>query len=148
MCGKTPEVAALQDLLTYSLKSLSCWAAEATRNGVKLPASVASFLHAATFSTLTNVNFDPARFKEYLTTAHSLRDEVEGAMRDAGVEATPAAPEGLPWFDIIAHPAQWRLSDSYMASASEQQLRTLGQMVSLEHRRHLIDPTLLGLHEM
>ena len=28
------------------------------------------------------------------------------------------------------------------------QLTQLGRMTSLEHRRHVVDPTLLGLHEM
>ena len=62
VCGKTPEVTVLQDLLTYSLKGLSCWAHFAVQKGVELPVDLASFLHSATFSTLTNVNFDAARF--------------------------------------------------------------------------------------
>ena len=63
VCGKTPEVASLQDLLTYSLKSIACWASFAAGHGVAVPTQVYSFLHLASFSTLTNVNFDDARFK-------------------------------------------------------------------------------------
>lgn len=63
VCGKTPQTALLQDLLTYSLKGLACWTDFATKQGVEVPTEVYSFLHAATFATLTNVNFDDVRFK-------------------------------------------------------------------------------------
>lgn len=53
----------LQDLLTYSLKGLACWAACAADAGVEVPQRVYSLLNAATFATLTNVNFDDDRFK-------------------------------------------------------------------------------------
>lgn len=53
----------LQDLLTYSLKGLACWADFARRQGVEVAQEVYSLLNAATFATLTNVNFDDDRFK-------------------------------------------------------------------------------------
>lgn len=52
-----------QDLLTYSLKGLACWADFARRQGEEVPQEVYSLLNAATFATLTNVNFDDERFK-------------------------------------------------------------------------------------
>lgn len=52
-----------QDLLTYSVKGLSCWAHWAKAQGVAVPQEVYNFIQGATFSTLTNVNFDDARFK-------------------------------------------------------------------------------------
>ena len=53
----------LQDLLTYSVKGLSCWAHWAAEQGVAVPADTYSFIHSATFACLTNVNFDDERFK-------------------------------------------------------------------------------------
>ena len=61
MCGKKPEVAALQDLLIYALKGLSLYAVEGRKVGVVIP-EVNKFTVEATFSTLTNVDFDPERF--------------------------------------------------------------------------------------
>ena len=40
------------------------------------------------------------------------------------------------------------MNKGYLASASLDQLMQLGKMTSLEHRRHVVDPTLLGLHEV
>eukprot|EP00887_Chlorella_sp_A99_P004561 scaffold84.g4561.t1 len=148
VCGKTPETAALQDLLTYSLKGLSCWAHWAAAQGVAVPPQTYSFLHGATFACLTNVNFDDGRFKEYVATAHRLTDEIEAAARAAGVAGAPPAPGGLPQFDLLAHPAAWRLSQAFLAGASMEELVALGQATSLEHRRHKVEPTVLGLQEM
>lgn len=148
VCGKTPETAYLQDLLTYSIKGLACWTDFAAKQGVEVPAEVYSFLHAATFATLTNVNFDDARFKEYVNQCHELREGIESLVRAKGVEASPATPTNLPWFDLLAHPAAWKLNSGYLQGASKEQLVNLGKMTSLEHRRHVVDPTLLGLHEM
>lgn len=68
VCGKTPEVAALQDLLIYNLRYTSVYAHNARCMGVCAeqlrPAS--EFLLHGLYATLTNVNFDPERFVEYL----------------------------------------------------------------------------------
>ena len=42
----------------------------------------------------------------------------------------------------------WKLNSTYLSKASLDQLVALGKMTSLEHRRHVVDPTLLGLHEV
>ncbi|KAL4431026.1 hypothetical protein ABPG75_006282 [Micractinium tetrahymenae] len=148
VCGKTPETAMLQDLLTYSLKGLACWADFARRQGVEVPQEVYSLLNAATFATLTNVNFDDDRFKGYIREAHSLRDELEHRVREACVEEPIPTPTNLPWFDLLSHPAAWHINASFLEGASMGQLVEMGKSVSLEHRRHTMDPTLLGLHEM
>ncbi len=60
VCGKNPEVAALQDLLIYSLQGLSQVAVEGRKVGVS-DRDVNVFTCEAAFSTLTNVDFDPER---------------------------------------------------------------------------------------
>ena len=61
VCGKQPEVAALQDLLVYALKGLSQYAVKARENGI-VDNEVNSFTVKALFSTLTNVDFDLNRY--------------------------------------------------------------------------------------
>jgi hypothetical protein len=49
VCGKTPEVANMQDLLVYQLKGLSCWAHEARKLGTLLSFALSNaFLNAST----------------------------------------------------------------------------------------------------
>jgi hydroxylamine reductase len=65
VCGKNPEVAALQDLLVYALKGLSIVAVEGRKRGI-YDREIDRFVCEATFSTLTNVNFDPERIAELI----------------------------------------------------------------------------------
>ncbi len=68
VCGKTPEVAALQDLLIYSVKGLGSLAHIARQAGIE-DADVNTFINGAIFSTLTNVNFNDQRFVDFVSHA-------------------------------------------------------------------------------
>jgi len=57
VCGKQPDTAALQDLLIYALKGLSCYVAAGRKAGI-VDRDVNVFTVRALFSTLTNVSFD------------------------------------------------------------------------------------------
>lgn len=65
VCGKTPEVANLQDLLVYKLRELSQLAIQAQKTGLK-DEQIDVFTAEALFATLTNVNFDPPAIVNYL----------------------------------------------------------------------------------
>jgi hydroxylamine reductase len=83
VCGKQPEVAALQDLLLYTLMGLSQVAVEGRRVGVSDP-DVNVFTVKAAFSTLTNVDFDPERFLGLITEAARKRDRLKAKVKAAG----------------------------------------------------------------
>jgi hydroxylamine reductase len=73
ICGKDPELSSLQDLLIYTLKGLSLHAVEARKAGIVDPA-INKFTTKALFSTLTNVDFDPERFKLLILKSVELRE--------------------------------------------------------------------------
>lgn len=80
VCGKQPEVAALQDLLLYALTGLSMVATEGRKVGVHdHEANV--FTCEALFSTLTNVDFDRDRFKPLINRAVALREKLKEKSR-------------------------------------------------------------------
>lgn len=68
VCGKTPEVATLQDYLMHALKEIAYYGKQARSVGVSDP-KIDAFVLDAMFATLTNVNFDEARFVTYLKDA-------------------------------------------------------------------------------
>lgn len=74
VCGKDPQVAALQDLLVHSLKGLSLYANAAG----KADQEVNVFTVKALFSTLTNVDFDPQRFVALIQKSVELRERIGG----------------------------------------------------------------------
>ncbi len=90
VCGKQPDVAALQDLLIHALRGLAVYAAEGRKVGVNDPA-VNLFLCKAMFTTLTNVNFDPNDIARMVRETVTLRELLGAKVKNAGgkVDAYP-----------------------------------------------------------
>ncbi len=92
VCGKNPEVAALQDLLIYSLQGLSQVAVAGRQAGVS-DKEVNVFTVKAAFSTLTNVDFDPERFVKLIRQSVDLREGLKAKVKAKGGAADfPAGP--------------------------------------------------------
>jgi len=83
VCGKNPEVAALQDLLIYSLQGLSQIAVEGRKVGVS-DKDVNVFTCEAAFSTLTNVDFDPDRLVALIRKSVEIREQLKAKVAKAG----------------------------------------------------------------
>lgn len=73
VCGKTPRVAALQDLAIHAAKVMSFYAHELRLLGVTSDEANRLTLFAV-FSTLTNVNFDEARFLTIIADVKKMTD--------------------------------------------------------------------------
>ena len=97
VCGKQPDVAALQDLLLYTIKGLSLYAVEGRKLGI-IERDVNVFTVKALFSTLTNVDFDPDRFVSLIKKSAELRDALKAKVKAAGgrVDFTEKAANYVP----------------------------------------------------
>ena len=82
VCGKQPETSALQDLLIYALKGLSLYVVEGRKVGVT-DRDTNIFTCEATFSTLTNVDFDPDRIVPLIRRCVELRDDLKEKIKAA-----------------------------------------------------------------
>ncbi|MGD9252183.1 MAG: hydroxylamine reductase [Desulfobacterales bacterium] len=124
VCGKTPDTAALQDLLMYTLKGLAVAATAARKAGVK-NADIDRFTCKAVFSTLTNVDFDPDRFVPMIQQAASYRDELlTRADADTG------------------HPAV-----TFKPAATREEQVTQGEGVGIKSNAS-VNPDILSLQEL
>ena len=83
VCGKKPDVAVLQDLLTHALKGIALYAAEGRKVGVN-DQDANRFTTWGLFATLTNVNFDPEDFAGFINRAVELRDGLKAKVKAAG----------------------------------------------------------------
>ena len=91
VCGKQPEVAALQDLLIHAVKGLSLYAVEARKYDIN-DEKVNRFTCEAIFSTLTNVDFDPDRFVKLIQTCTQYRDVLKDKITAAGGQTSSSDP--------------------------------------------------------
>ena len=75
VCGKTPEVANLQDLLIFLLKGLSKYTTQLRELGEEYP-KANHFIMNSLFMTITNANFDKERFIKQINELYEIRKEV------------------------------------------------------------------------
>ncbi len=97
VCGKQPDVAALQDLLVYTLKGIACWADGARALGAR-DGEVDRFMIDALFTTVTNVDFDPDAVAGFVAEGVRQRDRAKALFERANggprAGAVPAAAQG------------------------------------------------------
>ncbi len=74
VCGKTPEIAALQDLLIYQLKGISIYANKLIEKGEKIDKEVVKFVEDSLFMTLTNVNFNSEDHLKALKKSQQIKE--------------------------------------------------------------------------
>jgi hydroxylamine reductase len=102
-CGKDPQTAVLQDLLIYAIKDLSRYAHRARQMG-SVDKAINVFTVKAMFSTLTNVDFDPARFQGFLREAASIKERAkslyESACKRAGKTPEQFSTEVQWWANL------------------------------------------------
>ena len=91
VCGKTPEIAAMQDLLIYQLKGISVYAKELLNKNEKVDTSVASFVEDSLFMTLTNVNFDPKSHLNQLKKSQEIKESLREKVKSENI----TSPEAL-----------------------------------------------------
>lgn len=85
VCGKTDDVANLQDLLIYTAKGLAVVHQESLKAGLNFP-KANHFIMNALFMTITNANFDKAVIIERIKEGLEIREEIEKELKGKGIE--------------------------------------------------------------
>jgi hydroxylamine reductase len=134
VCGKTDEVAALQDLLLHVAEGVSMYAHRARALGAK-SAEIDAWVLDALFTTVTNVNFDAEAIARQIRDGHALLGQAkalyEQACRNAG-----HAPETL------------RGAAAFVPGATTSALVVQGGGVAITARLESLGPDITGLQEL
>ena len=83
VCGKTAEVAGLQDLLMYLMKGISKLTTTLRKQGVE-SSTANKFIVDGLFMTITNANFDSSRFVSKIKEAYQLREKPSQRIASTG----------------------------------------------------------------
>ena len=83
VCGKTSEIANLQDLLIFQIKGISCYGKLLIDQGMHIDKDIVSFIENVLFTTLTNVNFDAEVHVELLRKSQQIKDEMRNHAGEA-----------------------------------------------------------------
>lgn len=124
VCGKTPEVAAMQDLLIYVTKGLSAVTTQLRAEGTKVAEEVNHLVTVNLFTTITNANFDLEEIADRVEMTLNTKAQLLEQVKDPST--LPAA-------------AKWCVSrDEYGAAANgvgvlatkDEDIRSLRELIT------------------
>lgn len=96
VCGKTDDVARMQDLFMYTLKGISLFNIVAKENGIQFD-DVDKFVMEGLFATITNVNFDKVYFVKKIKDALMVRDNIKHALSIKGINISDINHDAAIW---------------------------------------------------
>ena len=82
VCGKKPEVAAMQDLLVYVTKGLSSVTTKMREEGLTVDKEVNHLVTRNLFMTITNANFDREALQNAVEETLAKKQELLGKLSD------------------------------------------------------------------
>ncbi len=91
VCGKTGEVAILQDATLFMIRGISMIISKMRENnsmGITVPNSVDRFICNALFMTITNANFNKEAFLQVISDAVKVRDTLLQTAKEHGIKTT------------------------------------------------------------
>jgi hydroxylamine reductase len=128
VCGKTPEVAGLQDLLVYQLKGLSVLTKALRTQGVEV--SYANrFIVDGLFMTITNANFDYERFVSTVRKGFDLREKLEARLAQLNVALPQSNTDILTWTADTAEEMEAKAAEVSVLATENEDVRSLRELV-------------------
>ncbi|SHE35472.1 hydroxylamine reductase [Caldanaerobius fijiensis DSM 17918] len=128
VCGKTEDVANLQDLLIYALKGIAICNAKAREKGIA-EEKTNKFLIDGLFATITNVNFDKNYFIKKIKEALSLRDEIKAKLAKAGVNVENLH-DSVSWNPSSEKEFFAKAGQVGVLSTEDEDIRSLRQLIT------------------
>jgi len=97
VCGKTDDVANLQDLLLFVLKGLSVFAQKAGEKGIST-AKEDSYILESLFSTITNANFARDYFVEKIKEGLKLKEDIRQKLEVSEADLKESLRDAASWY--------------------------------------------------
>ena len=123
VCGKKPEVAAMQDLLVYVTKGLSAITTALRAQGDEVSPEINHLITLNLFTTITNANFDQESIEARIRATLDLRAQLAARLSDAS-----ALPEAALW-DGAGNWAE-KAATVGVLSTEDEDIRSLRELIT------------------
>ncbi len=123
VCGKKPDVAAMQDLLVYVTRGLSAVTTRLRKQGTEVSAQVNHLITLNLFTTITNANFDKAAIEARVSETLSVKAQLLSQLED-----TANLPEAALW----AGSGDWEAKAATVGvlSTENEDIRSLRELIT------------------
>ena len=129
VCGKTSDVANLQDLLLFILKGIAHYRVQ-LRALDAVDHSADRFILDGLFMTITNANFDKQRFVEKIKEAIKLREQLKQTFLDKGGKTEKITFEGAFWTANTLEEMESKAGFVGVLSTENEDIRSLREMLT------------------
>ena len=123
VCGKKPEVAAMQDLLVYVTKGLSAITTALRAQGKEVSPEINHLITLNLFTTITNANFDQESIEARIRATLDLRAQLAARLDDAS-----ALPQAALW-DGAGNWAE-KAATVGVLSTEDEDIRSLRELIT------------------
>jgi hydroxylamine reductase len=128
VCGKTDDVANLQDTLLFVLKGIS-WYNEKLRARKLNPADVDKVVFDGLFSTITNANFDKESFVQRINASLEVRNKLHHKCLETGIDLPEELPDFALWSGSTAEEFELKAAEVGVLSTENEDIRSLRELV-------------------
>lgn len=128
VCGKTDDVANLQDLLIYTLKGISIINLEARKAGLNLE-KTDKFIMESLFSTITNANFNNEVFIERIKKGLELREEIKEQLKNEGHNISADFHDAAVWYGNTEEEFEEKSKNIGVLSTENEDVRSLRELI-------------------
>ena len=125
VCGKTPQVAAMQDLLVYVSKGISAVTTQLRKEGKSVPSTVNHMVTLNLFVTITNANFDEDMIVARILDTLRCKEELLAQVADR--DALPAAAF---WYAEEKAELEQKASQVGVVATRDEDIRSLRELIT------------------
>lgn len=129
VCGKTSEVANLQDLLIHLMRGISKVAIRLREKGEKTQ-EANLFIMDGLFMTITNANFDQQRFVKKINDAFALREKMIALLINKGGSIADEQCDCITWKSNNVEEMLEKASTVGVLSTENEDIRSLREMLT------------------
>lgn len=125
VCGKTPQVAAMQDLLVYVSRGISAVTTQLRKEGKAVPAEVNQMVTLNLFITITNANFDEDMIVARILDTLRCKEELLAQVADQD-----ALPEAAFWKAEEKAELDQKARQVGVLSTYDEDIRSLRELIT------------------
>ena len=124
VCGKSPDLARMQDLLIYTTKGLSEITTRLRAEGQAIDGAVNHLITINLFTTITNANFDDEVFYSRVRETLNVKNELMAKLKD-----TANLSEAALW-DASSNEEMDKKSDIGVLATKDEDVRSLRELIT------------------
>lgn len=129
VCGKTDDVANLQDLLLYTLKGISVYAAKGRELGV-IDFASEQFIVKSLFATITNANFDREGFIARVREGLAIREQWKNRLAGSRAAIPLGSHDAVQWSQATDAELEDKAAQVGVLATENEDVRSLRELLT------------------